>query len=67
VTPDTTTTREYQVRYPDGSSRPVDSEDRGRRWIANSTIPGAKVYARTVTTTRSAWAEVVEAKEAQHG
>ena len=67
MTPDTTTTREYQVRYPDGgSTAPPLTEHEARRLVQ---AYGGKVYARTVTTTvsTSAWAEVVEAKEAQHG
>jgi hypothetical protein len=70
MTPDTTTTREYQVRYPGGDRAPEDiagtvAEARhlSERW------PGTKVYARDVRSDGSAtaWAEVVEAKEANHG
>ena len=66
MTPDTTTTREYQVRWPDGLVVDAATAESAHDWAATDP-PGAKVYARTITTTRTAWAEVVEAKEAQHG
>jgi hypothetical protein len=60
VTPDTTTTREYQVRWPNGEVTGFQGDvNAARDSVAFN--PAAKVYARTITTTRSAWAEVVEA------
>ena len=73
MTPDTTTTREYRFE-------PRDRGDDAAMFIRfydwdeavahrNQVLPGRKIYARWVQPNGggSAWAEVVEAKEAQHG